>query len=251
MSRIILYEEDGHRNILLPELSAGAGVQTNQHVIIHGGEALLLDPGGTKLYTKVFKEWSKEAGGAKLTKLFLSHQDPDIVASLNGWLMVTDAEAYCSVLWRHFIPHFGSDKLVYERVQPIPDEGMVLNLGGADLWVVPAHFLHSVGNFQIYDPQSKILYTGDLAVSLGQDEREVKDFDAHIPLMEMFHTRYMSSTAALRGWVKMVRGMDVETIAPQHGSMLRGREMVGRFLDWCDTLECGIDAMPGIYKPPV
>ena len=30
------------------------------------------------------------------------------------------------------------------------------------MYALPAHFLHSVGNFHIYDPIAKILYTGDL-----------------------------------------------------------------------------------------
>ena len=93
------------------------------------------------------------------------------------------------------------------------------------------------------------LYTGDLGASLGQDYREVPDFDAHIPLMEGFHRRYMSSTAALRAWVGMARTLDVQIIAPQHGALFRG-EMVGQFYDWLETLECGIDAMADVFKVP-
>jgi flavorubredoxin len=250
MSAIILFEQGEHRNVLLPDLDAGEGVQSNQHLIVHGKEAMLLDPGGTKLYTRVFSEVAKASKGAKLRHLFLSHQDPDIVASANGWLMTTDAQAWCSVLWRRFIPHFGSDKLVYERIAPIPDEGMRIDLGGVGLLVLPAHFLHSVGNFHVYDPISRILYTGDLASSIGQDYRVVADFDAHVPLMEGFHRRYMASGRALRAWVRMVRTLDVQTIAPQHGAMLQGPEMVKRFLDWCDTLECGIDRMEDVFRVP-
>lgn len=251
MSSTTLFQNDDHSNILLPDQDAGEGVQSNQHLIVHGGEAMLLDPGGSKLYPKVVKAVAKNKGKAKLTKIFLSHQDPDIVAAVNGWLMTTTAEAWISALWRRFVPHFGSDRLVYERIQPIPDEGMVMDLGGAPLVVVPAHFLHSVGNFHLYDPTSRILYTGDVGVSLGTDEREVTaDFDAHIPNMELFHVRYMSSNAAVKAWVDMVRKLDVQTIAPQHGAMLVGPEMVGRFLDWLEGLDVGIDAMPGIFQVP-
>jgi flavorubredoxin len=244
-----LYADETHRNLLLPDQDAGAGVQSNQHLIVHGDEALLLDPGGTKLYPKVVKAVAQAKGKARLTKIFLSHQDPDIVAAINGWLMTTRAEAYISKLWRRFVPHFGSDRLVFERLQPIPDEGMTLDLAGCPLQVVPAHFLHSVGNFHLYDPVSRILYTGDVAVSLGQEERVVTDFDAHIPLMEPFHVRYMSSNAAARAWVAAVRKLDVRTIAPQHGSMLVGEEMVDRFLTWFSTIDVGIDAMPELYAP--
>lgn len=250
VSTMVLYEAEGHRNVLLPEQDAGEGVSTNQHLIVHGGEAMLLDPGGAKLYTKVQAALARETRGAKLRHIFLSHQDPDIVAALNGWLMITQAEAWCSKLWHRFIPHFGSDRLVYERVSPIPDEGMRLALGGLELLILPAHFLHSVGNFHVYDPVSRILYTGDLGASLGQEGRDVVDFDAHIPFMEGFHRRYMCSNRALRAWVGMARQLDVQIIAPQHGAMMRGPAMVERFLSWCEALECGIDRMEGIYRLP-
>ncbi|MCA9495016.1 MAG: MBL fold metallo-hydrolase [Myxococcales bacterium] len=250
MSSVVLYEADGHRNVLLPEADAGEGVDTNQHVIVDDGEAMILDPGGTKLYTRVFAATAKESQGAKLKYVFLSHQDPDIVASLNGWLMTTDATGLISSLWRRFIPHFGSDKLVYSRVEGIPDPGQRLKLGKRELLVLPAHFLHSVGNFHIYDPTSKILYTGDLGVSLGEEGREVTDFDAHIPLMKGFHERYMVSGKAVRAWVAMVRQLDIEVIAPQHGALFRGKEMVERLLSWLEELPCGIDVLEGIYRIP-
>lgn len=250
MSAVTLFESPTHKNILLPEFDAGEGVSTNQHLVIHDKEAVILDPGGTKLYPKVFSAVGSHSGGAKLRWVFLSHQDPDIVASLNGWLMTSDAEALCSKLWHRFIPHFGSDRLVYARVRPIPDEGQMLKLGSTELIVVPAHFLHSVGNFHLYDPTSKILYSGDLGASIGQTGREVTDFDAHLPYMEGFHKRYMVSQRALSAWVKMVRQLDIEIIAPQHGALFRGKPMVNRFLTWCDGLACGIDIMEGIYQIP-
>ena len=104
----------------------------------------------------------------------------DVVAATNGWLMTTDAEAYASKLWIRFIPHFGLDRLVEERLRPIPDQGMELDLGGCVLKILPAHFLHSPGNFQVYDPVAKILYSGDLGASLGTEARIVENFDARL-----------------------------------------------------------------------
>ena len=104
MTSLNLFASGTHRNVLLPDQDAGKGVQSNQHLIIHGKSAMLLDPGGAKLYTKVLAAVGKETPGIRLTHLFLSHQDPDIVASLNGWLMTSNARAYCSALWRRFIP---------------------------------------------------------------------------------------------------------------------------------------------------
>lgn len=250
MSEIVLYEQGSHRNVLLPEFDAGEGVPSNQHLIVDGKEAMLLDPGGTKVYTQVVASLPKFSKGAKIKWVFLSHQDPDIVAAINGWLITTDATALLSKLWHRFVPHFGSDRLVFHRVKPIPDEGERVRLGESELLILPAHYLHSTGNFHVYDPQSKILYTGDLGAALGQPGREVTDFDAHIPFMEGFHRRYMSSSRALKAWAEMVRGLDIEMIAPQHGAVFRGRELVDRFIDWCANLECGIDVNHHLFKIP-
>lgn len=247
---LVLFANETHRNVLLPYTEAGEGVATNQHVIIHGKEAMILDPGGSKLYVRVLAHLSHELKGARLTHIFCSHQDPDIVAALNGWLLTTEAQAWTSELWRRFIAHFGSDKLIYSRVAGIPDGGMRMPLGGQELVILPAHFLHSVGNFHIYDPVSRILYSGDLGASLGEEERVVSDFDKHVPLMAGFHRRYMVSNRALAPWVRMVRTLDIEVIAPQHGAMFIGKPMVNRFLDWCETLPCGIDVMEDIYQVP-
>lgn len=251
MSEIVLFETEDHRNILLEQFDAGAGIECNQHVIVSGGEAMILDPGGAKLFTRVFGATASAKKRAKLKYVFCSHQDPDIVASLNGWLMTTDANALLSDLWRRFVPHFGSDRLVFDRVISIPDEGMAIELGSTKLIAVPAHYLHSCGNFHLYDPVAKILYTGDIGASLGRDYREVPDFDAHKGHMDGFHRRYMTSNAAMRAWASMVRGLDIEIIAPQHGALFRGKEMVGQFLDWAEALECGIDAYPEMFRLPV
>ncbi len=250
MASTVLFESGDHKNVLLEDFSEGLSVQANQHLVVHGDEAMILDPGGHKVYPKVMSETGSMLGDAKLRYLFLSHQDPDIVAACNGWLMTTDAEAYISQLWQRFVPHFGLDRLVEDRLKTIPDEGMVLQLGGAPLSLIPAHFLHSAGNFQVYDPISKILYSGDLGASLGQAYAEVTDFAAHLQYMEGFHRRYMTSRRAMAAWAAMVRDLDIETIAPQHGALFKGREMVAKFIDWCENLECGVDLLPESFKVP-
>ncbi len=241
MPSITLFESGGHRNVLLEDFGHGEMVQANQHLIVHNGCGMILDPGGHKVYNKALSQTMVEIGGGKLEYVFTSHQDPDIVAALNGWLMTTDATALAPEIWRRFIPHFGLDDLLMDRMKGIPDEGMHVSLGGADLALIPGHFLHSCGNFQIWDQTSKILYTGDLGASVGQNYFEVTDFDAHLQYMEGFHRRYMTSKRMMNAWVEMVCALPIEIIAPQHGAFFRGREMVDRFLTWCSDFECGVD----------
>jgi len=249
MAELVLFDNGSHKNILLEDLDTGLGVQANQHVIVHDGAGMVLDPGGHKVYNRVLSATLSQLRHAQLRYLFLSHQDPDIVAAVNGWLMTTDAEAYISSLWVRFVPHFGLDRLVEHRLKPIDDEGMTLDLAGCPLAILPAHFLHSPGNHQVYDPISRILYSGDLGASLGAPAREVGDFDQHIQYMVGFHQRYMAANKALRAWAAMARSLEIDIIAPQHGALFRG-EQVGRFIDWCEQLECGVDLLPDAYRVP-
>ncbi len=250
MTTLTLFDDGTHRNVLLEDIDQGHAVQSNQHLVIHGRAGMLLDPGGHKIYNRVLAASLGHLKGGELQAIVLSHQDPDIVAALNGWLMTTNARAYVSQLWTRFVSHFGLDRLVVNRLQGVPDEGMWLELDGAPILLVGAHFLHSPGNLQVYDPTSKILYTGDLGASLGAPSREVSDFAEHVKYMEGFHRRYIACNKALRMWADMVRQLDVEIIAPQHGALMRGKDMVARFVAWCEGLACGVDLMKGYPLPP-
>ncbi|MEJ2620374.1 MAG: MBL fold metallo-hydrolase [Candidatus Thiodiazotropha sp.] len=250
MGSTSLFNHDGHAFILLDGFGQGEMVPTNQVVIQDGNEAILLDPGGHKVHYEVINEVSSLIPISDLKYLFFSHQDPDIIAAANAWLMLTEADALISKLWVRFIPHFGIDELLLPRLQAIPDEGMRLKLGNSELILLPAHFLHSAGNFQVYDPKSKILFSGDLGASIGPDYLEVTDFDDHIQYMESFHLRYMPSNQANRCWAEMVRNLEIEKIVPQHGAIFPDAETSRRFIDWIDNLPGAVEILKNNYTIP-
>jgi len=246
----ILFDNGVHKNILLEDFGHGEMVQANVHLIVDNGKGMILDPGGHKVFKHLLQEIGVLIGVDNLQWIFFSHQDPDVVAAANGWLMTTKATAIASKLWLRFIPHFGVDRFVADRIKGLDDKGAIITLGNTDMYIIPGHWLHSPGNFQVYDPVSKILYSGDLGASLGQDYEFVSNFEEHIKYMEGFHRRYIPSSKALRLWAKMVRQLDIETIAPQHGAIFKGKEMVNKFIDWVSSLETGSDLMDDVYKIP-
>ena len=247
---ITIFDSDTGKNVFFYDLGTTQMVQSNQHIIVKGCEGLILDPGGHKIHAKLFSLISNVLPINKLKHIFFSHQDPDIIAAANAWLMVTDAKAYLSELWMRFIPHFGVDKLVVDRITPIPDEGMTILINDVPLKIIPAHYLHSAGNFHVFDPLSKILYTGDIGASFGQRYTVVENFDDHIQYMELFHKRYISTNKILKMWVKMAKTLDIEVIAPQHGAIFPNREFVNKFLDWLDNIQCGTDLMGDEFSVP-
>lgn len=214
-------------------------IDTNQYLIQNNGRGLLLDPGGVENFSIVAAEFSKYFDLANVEAVFASHQDPDVISSLSLWIQTNpELIVYVPKIWVSFITHFG---VRIENMRPIPDEGGLITLGGHDLEVVPAHYLHSSGNLHIYDPQAKIFFSGDIGAALLPDDYTdlfVTDFDQHINYMEYFHRRWMPSNTAKMKWIAQVRKRDVEMLCPQHGAIFKGED-VDRFLTWFENLDLG------------
>lgn len=251
----ILFEQGEHLVARFCDLVKGRngsdGVQANQFVIRRGEHGALIDPGGDLTYTHLTIELSRHLNLSDLDYILASHQDPDIIASLPRWMLHSRCRVAVSRLWARFLPHLVSTFVAtragvqewQQRIMPLPDEGEVLPFGDSELWALPAHFLHSAGNFSFYDPVSRILFSGDIGASLGGEEQEVTRFEEHIPTMEGFHRRYMAGNRACRLWVQMVRELNPSMIVPQHGGYFASPEIINQFLEWLELLECGPDLM--------
>ena len=245
-----LYEDNGHQFLWLglDEMEEGNIIQINQYVVRHGSRCIMLDPGGSYTYATVVANLSRYLDLDQIDTLFFSHQDPDVCSGMGLWLNTTKATVMVSRLWTSFLPHFGG--VDTNRLKAIPDKGMRVDLGGGDyLEFIPAHFLHSVGNFSVYDSRSKILFSGDIGASIfspNQHRVFVDDLADHIPRMEGFHKRYMCSNVVCKEWVKRVSRHEIKTIAPQHGAIMVGGA-VPKFFDWFGRLSCGVDNLQAIY----
>jgi flavorubredoxin len=237
-----IYEEGGHKWYAITRDPARPDylIDTNEYLVVAGDDAILLDPGGSEVFPAVFSALAMQFDPRKIGKLFASHQDPDIISSLSMWHEFNpEVKCYVSWLWSAFIPHFGGNQ---DTFVPIPDNGMDIVVGGQRLQAIPAHYLHSSGNFHLYDPKAKILFSGDVGAALlppGEDGLFVENFDRHIRHAEAFHRRWMGSERAKRDWCSRVSQLDIEMLCPQHGSIYKGAD-VKRFIDWFAHLEVGV-----------
>jgi flavorubredoxin len=249
-----LFNDGSHICVVFRDLVTGDAVQANQFVIFDHNHAALIDPGGELTYTRLFMAMSNYMNVKKLDYVIASHQDPDIVASVNKWLTGTDCKVVVPALWERFIPHFTRPGKLTDRVISIPDSGISLELGDIKLQALPAHFLHAEGNFSFFDPVSRILFSGDIGANLPPPEDldvPIKRLSEILPYTEGFHRRYMNSNKVCRFWVNMVRTLPVEAIVPQHGRAYIGRKAVNEFLDWLERLDCGVDLVTqDLYRVP-
>lgn len=241
MKTVEIFADKHHRWLVLgrdPDKPESI-IDTNQYVIISKNNVLMMDPGGIELFPAMLSAIIKEAPVEKITHLFASHQDPDIISSLGLWdQALPHATLHSPWLWESFIRHFGMNNIAFKG---IPDPGSELKIDSTRLEFFPAHYLHSSGNFNVYDPEAKILMSGDIGAAIENAEAPmfVDNFDEHAKKMKLFHQRWMPSNSAKNDWVKRARKLEISMLCPQHGRIFKGDD-VKRFLDWFEALEVGI-----------
>src|SRR5690606_19486542 len=113
-------------------------VQSNQFLIVDRGHGALIDPGGNMTHASLRMSMERHFPSRNLEYILASHADPDIIASLNKWMISTRCQVLISRLWERFIPHFiASGRDDSARITGIPDEGMPIRLGDSHLLAVP------------------------------------------------------------------------------------------------------------------
>jgi flavorubredoxin len=246
----ILFDNGTHKCVMFSfddESHEDAFLSVNQYLIVQNGHGILIDPGSSAVFDELYEAVSRHVEVENIKFIFLSHQDPDVSGAIAQWSISTLAKFIMSGLWTRFMSHYGFMSM--DRVLPLGDHGAKLKFGQDSLWFVPAHFLHSPGNFSLYDSCSKIIFSGDIgAAILNTPEyyKIVENFEEHKKHLYGFHKRYMGSNKLCRAWVGHVEKLAVDMIAPQHGFIFE-KEKVKEFLAWFKELQCGSDYMEELY----
>lgn len=245
-----LYNDGVHKCIMFSlddEEYENNYLSLNQYLIIQKDEGILIDPGSSSLFYDLKDAVEKHIDLNKIKYIFFSHQDPDVAGSITEWNISAPSTFIVSKIWIRFMSHYGF--MNTEKIIPLNDKGAKINFGSDFLHFIPAHFLHSPGNFSLYDSRSKILFSGDIGASIkepNEDEISVSDFEEHKTFLESFHKRYMASNEIARKWVNKVKKYDINIIAPQHGSLFKDIH-VENFLNWFEEFKCGSDYLDELY----
>lgn len=246
----VLYDDGTHKCVMFSfddETQEDSFLSVNQFLIVQHGSGILIDPGSEAIFDELYDAVSVHVDIDKIKFIFFSHQDPDVSGSIAQWAISTQAKFVISALWVRFMSHYGFTEM--DRVMALPDHGAKLNFGKDYLKFVPAHFLHSPGNFSLYDSRSKILFSGDIGAAIlntPENYKVVHNFKEHVKHLEGFHKRYMASNKVCNAWADRVEALDVDKIAPQHGFVFEGED-VQSFLSWLRALQCGSDLIKDIY----
>jgi flavorubredoxin len=246
----LLYDDGTHQCIMFSledEQHEESSLSVNQFLLIQNKSAILIDPGSGGIFMELFEAVSRHIDPQNLKYIFFSHQDPDVAGGIAEWSVATNAKLIVSELWTRFMGHFGL--VDTSRIIGLPDHGGTIPFGNDSIQFIPAHFLHSPGNFSLYDSRSKILFSGDIGAAILSPQnlnKRVENFESHRPFLESFHRRYMASNAFCRAWILEVKRYEISTIAPQHGSLFHGPH-IEAFLAWFEELECAMEHLDELY----
>ncbi len=204
-------------------------------------QSLLIDPGPPEDLEIVTRKVSSVIGSLRgLDFVFINHQDPDVAsnaAAIQQQARLT--HLLCSEDTFRLARFYGLDARRFVPIERAP--GGVFSLStGHTIQFVPTPFCHFRGAVMVYDPATRVLFSGDLfggarAAGLVADERSW-------PGIEMFHQIYMPSQKALALAAGRVMRLSPRptTVAPQHGAVLVGDEAL-RFVERVGRLEVGLD----------
>jgi serine/threonine-protein kinase len=218
----------------------------------HGGGTdfhWCVDPGSMMDYSVIRTNLLQRLGDfAALNLVSMNHQDPDVTGNLlnftrenpnltglideDAWRLVRHLNAIPKELWF-------ADRAENRSIR-LP--------GGQRLQMAPTPFCHFRGAVAFYDPESRILFSGDLFGGLNSPGR------THLFAQEddwagvaQFHQIYMPTREVVARAVRLIRTLDppVKIIAPQHGFVLTG-DILHEFMDRLERLPMGIDILPDV-----
>jgi len=211
----------------------------NPYLLVDGDEAVLFDPGSVLDFEYVYKNVTDIIPLDKIKFVILHHQDPDFCSSVplfeqrgGNFKIVTH--------WRTqtLVKYYGIKSQYYI----VNENNFRLTLkSGRKLNFIPTPYLHFPGAIATYDTASRILFSSDLFGAISH-EWSLFAKEGYIEKMKVFHEHYMPSNDILRPVMELFLGMDISTIAPQHGSIINTD--IKKHIKALRDLECGVFLKP-------
>ena len=238
----------------------GANLHCNPYIIIDGDEAVLIDGGSRDEFSTVMlKILRLGVNPRNIKSLIYHHSDPDLCSSLPQFEAIIDCEDLNIIADRReftFIKYYTSFDSSKSKMISIDELNYEYEFSsGRKLKFIKTPYAHSPGSFMTYDSQTKTLFTSDIFGSFDEnwslykplpDEcnncsprdicKTVND-NCKINGIIRFHQIVMPSKRALEYALQQIKSLDVELIAPQHGSIIDRKYDKEVIIEYLETLE--------------
>lgn len=200
-------------------------------------ESVLIDPGSMIEIETIINKVNEVSSIKNVRYIILHHQDPDLCAAvpyLEDIINTKDLIIVTHSRMTFLIKHYGIKSPFYK----IDWENFELNINNYKLKFFTTPYCHSPGAFVTFDIQTKVLFSGDLFGGLEESWQFYAD-ENYFKHIEGFHIAYMPSKDILNYALRKIENLDIEIIAPQHGSIVK-KEYIKPLIEKMKEMECGL-----------
>ncbi len=236
----------------------------NPYLIVTGDQAVLFDAGSRPDFALVMmKILQTGIAPEQIRALIYHHIAPDLCGSMSNMVDICKNPELI-ILSDPDNNMFLSYYLEREKrplLKSIDKYGLEFTFAGRTMQFIKTPYAHSTGSFVTYDINTKTLFSSDLFGSYSsqwelfldlkdecyicQDYGRCPEQNKYCPLRDIyaFHKRVMPSEKALHHAMGVIGKLDLETIAPQHGSVLNKKKDIYFLIEKLGSLPgVGIDA---------
>ncbi|MGA1845842.1 diguanylate cyclase [Deferribacter abyssi] len=212
--------------------------QCHVYLIKNGKESILIDPGSNLTFKETLYKIEQIIPFSHIKYFICHHQDPDITAALATIQHILNRnDALIISHWRaiELIKHYNLN-IPFECVEK---NNWEINCGNRKLKFIFTPYLHFPGAFCTYDVKSKILFSSDLFGGFTDEWRIFAENESYFDSIAAFHSHYMPSKEILIHSLKKIEQLEIEMIAPQHGSIIK-KHLISSIIKKLKNLDCGV-----------
>lgn len=212
--------------------------QCHPYLIKNGDESILIDPGSMIEFDETIRKVKSVTDINSIKYIILHHQDPDLAAAVPEIEKAIDRDdlfivthSRMSLLIKHYL-------VTSEYYEIDKHDNQLITKSGAKLDFYTTPYCHSPGAFVSYDPDNRILFSGDIFGGIEESWDFYAD-DSYFEKAKQFHQEYMPSKDIFNYALSKIENLDIDLIAPQHGSMIK-REYISNLIQNMKNLDCGL-----------
>ena len=220
------------------EVLANDRFQCHVYLLEQGDQSVLFDPGSRLTFSGTLRKIQEIMPLSQIRYFVCHHPDPDITAALpviDALIDRPDAFVVTHSRGKSLLRH-------YDLRMPfwlVDEHDWRLPLGDRELQFIFTPYAHFPGAFCTFDPQSRVLFSSDIFGGLTTQPTLVARDESHFETLRLFHEHYMPSRDILGYALSQIDRFPVDSIAPQHGSIIPPR-LVPFLTEKLRNLECGI-----------
>ena len=212
--------------------------QCHPYLIINGDESILIDPGSMLEARSVIKKVKELISLKQIKYIILHHQDPDAGAAVPAIEKLIDRDDFRIITHssvRIFLKHYGikSEYYVIEK-----NKFLLETESGLKLKFITTPYCHTPGSFISYNPDNKVLFSGDIFGGLEKSWKFYAD-ENYFNEAKKFHELYIPSRDIFNYSLQKIEKLEIDLIAPQHGSLIK-KEYIKDLIEKMKNLECGL-----------